>query len=796
MCSTFASIGVGANRSRFSTKTRCPSRPGSTLDPTSPSPVAAKLMFYPSRFLLALSGFLAIGSACAGRVRPEPVESPLALDSVVLYRSGVGYFERHGEIDGDTLTLRVRKDQIDDLLKSLTVVDRKGRPLSISMPLDPQSWSNAAMATLAPGEGSLAEVLDALRGVSVRVKAKGGRHQGRIVLIEEVINEPSDASSRGDRSVAQIAANETRDYRLTLLDGERFRVVRLSEIESVELADGDLAMQLHRSLDASAGEGMFEQVDVTIRLAGAKAHDLTVSYVVEAPMWKPTYRVVLPSDGSDRGLLQAWAVVDNVSGEDWNNVSLSLTSGAPIAFRYDLRTPRGVEREDLTERGVRRRARAAVGEMTFDDEMERGPAQDLLIEESAAAVEAETEAFADEEHPPTPSVAGGLAPAKKAKVDAKRSRAMAPNRRGESPPPAAPRPGEAPRLGFEQMQQSMLAKASTHRVSGLTRVDLDSRVTIPDGSSTMVAILNREVEADEAFLFKPGGAGVGYESNPYRVVRFRNDTEHVLEPGPISIFARGSFVGEGLSEVVGTRASVTIPFAVEPEIRVFSNAEHRGDELKIVKISRGVVEVESFRQTATTWTVKLPPRAKDTTVLIRHPRQGPNYELAPRPEGTEDLVDAYLIPVAVTARAAEAKLKVVEQTPSRLSLSIWDGQMVPLLDQLLVAGPLDETMRGRLDGIVSRRREIGRIDTEIASLQRQQRELDERAKQTRHNLAAIKKDPKAGRLRERLNRRLLEFTEQGDAIGRQIVDLASKRLEQKIELEDMLEEFEFVAPAR
>lgn len=750
-------------------------------------------MHRPRLFTLALSGLLLATTACAGRVRPEPVASPLGLDTVVLYRSGVGYFERHGQLDGDRLTLRVRKDQVDDLLKSLTVVDRSGRPLSISMPLDPQSWSNAAMSTLSPGEGSLAEVLDALRGVTVTVKAKSGRHHGRIVMVEELINEPGDAAGSGDRAVAQIAANETRDHRLTLLDGERFRVVRLSEIESVALADGDLAMQLHRSLDASAGEGMFEQVDVTIRLAGAKSHDLTVSYVVEAPMWKPTYRVVLPDDGSKRGLLQAWAVVDNVSGEDWNDVSLSLTSGAPIAFRYDLHTPRAVERADLTESGVHRQARVAVGETTFDDEME-----DADMDEMAAVEEsmAEKEMMDGQMGEAASGGFGGMGRSDaKAKKRASGSRSMAP-KPSPSMPAAPPEVAGGPSIDYEGMRRSMVAQTRTQQVSGLTRVDLDSKVTIPDGSSTMVAILNREVEAEETFLFKPGGAGIGYEANPYRVVRFRNDTEHVLEPGPISIFARGSFVGEGLSETVGTRASVTIPFAVELEIRVSSSVSHRGDELRIVKIVRGVVEVESFRQAATTWRVQSPPRKEAVTVLVRHERQGSDYELTPRPDGTEDLVGAYLVPVTITAGAKEATVRVVEQTPSRMTLSIWDGQMVPLLDQLLSVPGLDAEARKRLDTIAAKRREIGRIDTEIAGLERQQRELDERAEQTRQNLDAIKKDPRAGSLRQRLSARLEEFTKEADAIGRKVVELSSKRLEHKIELEDLLEDFEFSAPAK
>src|SRR5205823_14696175 len=119
---------------------------------------------------------------------------------------------------------------------------------------------------------------------------------------------------------------------------------KLSEVRGVRLEDGDLALQFNRTLDASAGEGMFQQVAVSIRLAGASSHDLLVSYVVAAPMWKPTYRVVLPDGGKGKALLQAWAVVDNTTGEEWHDVKLALTAGAPIAFRYDLHTPRDVAR--------------------------------------------------------------------------------------------------------------------------------------------------------------------------------------------------------------------------------------------------------------------------------------------------------------------------------------------------------------------------------------------------------------------------------------------------------------------
>ena len=137
---------------------------------------------------------------------------------------------------------------------------------------------------------------------------------------------------------------------MSLLDGDDVDVVTLSEVVSLTFHDEELAVQLHRSLDASSGEGMFQQVEIDVRLTGKKTHNLLLSYVVDAPMWKPTYRVVLPEDGKE-SLLQGWAVVDNISGEDWSDVQMSLTSGAPIAFRYNMHEPRRIFRPDLSAPG-------------------------------------------------------------------------------------------------------------------------------------------------------------------------------------------------------------------------------------------------------------------------------------------------------------------------------------------------------------------------------------------------------------------------------------------------------------
>ena len=164
----------------------------------------------------------------------------------------------------------------------------------------------------------------------------------------------------------------------------------------------------------------------------------------------------------------------------------------------------------------------------------------------------------------------------------------------------------------------------------------------------------------------------------------------------------------------------------------------------------------------------------------------------PRPEGTEDLPDAYLIPIKLAGGKVTASLDVVEQTPSRSSLSIWDSRSITLLEGILAQGALDAGIRAKLEPIVKLRQEIGRIDTEIQGKTSTRLELDQRAQEARANLEAIKKDPAAGALRKRLSDRLQQLTKDGDRLGRELVELQTRRTEKKITLEDAMQNLELI----
>ncbi len=728
-------------------------------------------------------------SACGpitGRGRFPSTDTGLALDRVVLYRNGVGYFERRGEVDGDVLRIKVRKDQINDLLKSLTIVDRRsGQAVSVSMPLDPETWANAALATLAPGNGSLAQVLDLLRGVQVTLSTKKGSLQGRIVMVERIEEEP-DPDMRGARGGDGPTFGN--DHKVTLMDGNELRIVRLSKVRNVTLEDGDLAMQFHRRLDATAGEGMFQQVEVAIRLSGDEVHDLVVSYVVEAPMWKPTYRVVLPKEGKGEALLQAWAVVDNVSGEDWTEVKISLTAGAPIAFRYDMHSPRRVFRPDVSERIHAKRARVAMGETTFEEDA--SPPADPEPEPMAANMAVESKSMATghgREAKPRPR--------RRPKSGSKRGRGKDKSKldlgRYEMQIDGLAESEDSPGAAFdaESLRRSTRAQTRARHASGLTRYDIQNRVTVPDGSATMVALINTSVVGEEVFMFDPrGGGGPGYEQNPFRVVRFKNSTPFVLESGPISIYSGGSFVGEGISEAVGANTSATIPFAVEPSIMVTKESPALPQELRLLKIVGGTVHAERFYRNKTVWNVKAQNMNDGFKLLIRHPRLGGTYKLESKPEGLEELKDAYLVPLSIPKGKRTGSVTIVEQTPSRVTVRVHDRNFLGMLERALVAENFSPAERTQLQPLIALRREIGKLDTQIDSLTDRESVLNRRISQHRRNLARLKdmKGAAAARMRQERAKQLEDFTKKGDALAIESIKIKESREQKIIQLEEML----------
>ena len=254
----------------------------------------------------------------------------LPVRRVVLYKNGVGYFEHLGRVRGSQdVHIDFTSAQLNDVLKSLTVLDLAGgRITGVDYNSEAPLARRLATLRLALGERpSVSEFLGALRGARLEVRgANGPVLTGRLLSVE-----------RKTRSATNWTV-ETDEISLISESGE-VHSVDLNPTTSVRVAEKDLQVEVGRYLNLIASSRDQDVRRMTISTAGNGERNLYVSYISEVPIWKTTYRIVLPAKAEKKPLLQGWAIVDNTVGEDWNEVELSLVAGAPHSFIQQLSEP-------------------------------------------------------------------------------------------------------------------------------------------------------------------------------------------------------------------------------------------------------------------------------------------------------------------------------------------------------------------------------------------------------------------------------------------------------------------------
>ena len=254
--------------------------------------------------------------------------SKLPVKRVVLYKNGVGYFEHLGQVhDNQDVAIPFTSGQLNDVLKTLTVLDLNGGRISgvaygTAAPLDRQLGD---LRLPASDKTTLAEFLGALRGT--RLEARNGANviTGRLLSVEHK---------------TRVAGGTTLevDYISLITESGEIKTTEVSPSFSVRLLERGLAGKVDRLLDLVSAEREADVRRMVVSTQGTGDRSLFVSYISEVPVWKATYRIVLNAKGADH-LLQGWAIVDNTTGQDWQNIHLSLVAGAPQSFIQNLSQP-------------------------------------------------------------------------------------------------------------------------------------------------------------------------------------------------------------------------------------------------------------------------------------------------------------------------------------------------------------------------------------------------------------------------------------------------------------------------
>src|SRR5467141_2266059 len=272
----------------------------------------------------------AAGAASEAREGANPATGKLPVRRVVLYKNGVGYFEHLGRVRGSQdVHVDFTSAQLNDVLKSLTVLDLSGGNISgVDYNSEAPLARRLATLRLALGENpTIADSLGALRGARLEVRSGSGTAvTGKLLSVEQ----KSRVKDNGTTEWTEISL---------VSDGGEVRTVEVTPSTSVRIAEKDLQVEVGRYLGLIASSRDQDVRRMTISTTGVGERNLYVGYISEVPIWKTTYRIVLPSKADKKPLLQGWAIVDNTVAEDWGGVELSLVAGAPHSFIQQLSEP-------------------------------------------------------------------------------------------------------------------------------------------------------------------------------------------------------------------------------------------------------------------------------------------------------------------------------------------------------------------------------------------------------------------------------------------------------------------------
>ncbi len=521
----------------------------------------------------------------------------LPVRSVVLYKHGVGYFERSGPLAaGESARLDFDAASMNDVLKSLTVNDQGGKVTGLrydsSIPLDQKL--NEFPFRIEEGQ-ALAGVIDQLKGARLEIEFGPQKVAGSIVSARLI---------PADRDHAE------REQLTLLTDSGDLRNVDLSAATAMRFSDVNLQMQFKDYLAALTSSRSKDKRSVYIDSTDAKSREVQANYIMPMPAWKSSYRLLLDDKGGS-GTLEGWAIVDNTTGEDWTNVKIALVSGKPISFVSQLYAPKYIERKgaELAEDAALAPTvySGAVSEMA----VKAAPANRLAVGSGGrgGGVGGTLGAIS--------GVVGGIP--------------------GAAPPPSAAKPYAA-----TASASTVAESGPAEEIADLFQYSIRNPVTVKKNESAMLPFLQQKIATRKLIIYSDAG-----RPNPLSAAELTNDTGQTLDGGPITVFDAGAYAGEALVETLKAKDKRFISYGVDLGTRISTSLDSRNDNIRTVHLHHGILYTSSAVITKKTYTVhNTDARAK--TLIIEHPLR-PNYRLIDTAKPFETTRDVYRFEVAVPA---------------------------------------------------------------------------------------------------------------------------------------------------
>jgi hypothetical protein len=822
-------------------------------------------------FSVSLPAFLGaqIKSDAPPPSQPAAVQADVPVKQVVLFSSGVGYFEHFGTVRGDgTTELRFKTDQINDVLKSLVLQDLDhGKVSTVSYPSqEPIGKTLKSFQVDITANPTLADLLNQLRGARIDVTLKDGTAAGTIVGVE-----PREKPT-GDKGASIIS------WMLNLKVGSRFRSIALEEIRDFALQDPKLEEEMDKALAALAGARDQEKKPVDISFKGQGERRVRIGYVVETPVWKTSYRLVLTDaadksgkhpttrpvsdsqassdDRADRnarppapedwarvettmqhrvdqrnelvqridslesqlgvqhplvvrakqdletlnqaisvlagslnsryriqwhandtggiliqrdakdippagvknpdpgGKLQGWAIVENQTDNDWNDVQLSLVSGRPISFIQDLYHPLYIPRPVVfPSLYASLRPQTYQGGISEDDEkkLKEQKVQEKLDRDEGRPGGGGGGAFGGQPGRRSRGAGGGLFGSEETK--------------GQQPEPIDP-------------TASVLTEASTAQLGELFEYTVGS-VSLARQKSAMIPIVTDDVEVEKLSIFNENVL----TTHPLNGARVRNTTTKHLLQGPVTVFEAGGYAGDARIDDVPPGQQRFISYGIDLNIIADANADSdpvTTETIHELKVVKGVMEITSKDQTVRTY--EFQNKSDDgRTIIVEQPREVGERLVEPA-SAEETTLAAYRLRLKVNAHAT-AKLNVKTESDSHNQVEILPANTEALL-AYTTDGHVPQEVRKALEEVIRLKSQLSDVAQQVEAHKKEIAAVSTEQTRIRENLKTVAPNTD---YYNRLVRKLDEQESRIELAQAETADLSKKQESSKKALEDYVE---------
>jgi hypothetical protein len=735
-------------------------------------------------YLLAvlLSGF-AVGGACiwwatsttagpqtqTAKTENDSPRKSLPLTQVILFNSGVGYFQREGSVEGNArIDMTFPVNDVNDLLKSLLLEDLGGGKIStISYDSqDPIEHTLKAFALDLTYNPTFGQLINQARGEKIEVTLKEGNNQPSAV---NGVILGMESSLDGNKEVHQ----------LNLLCSEGLRCMPLAQVQRLRFLNVTLDGELRSALDVLAGKHDSRKKAVSLSFTGEGKRDVRVGYVVENPLWKASYRLKFDKDG--KVTLQSWAIIENTTDEDWKDVRLALVAGRPISFQMDLYqslfVPRPTVEPDLF---ASLRPPTFNGAMiTSGNNMNLNPAQQQMANQLQQNTLANNFAFNNNND--RNYYQNGVFANNSALNRYQADPAMNPNGqfivRGNS------------RLSYEelqirrvQQQQQKINKDQALKLgSTIAAIDprelanlqeeqqsedsyqyvIDQKVTVPRQKSAMLPLMNEEVKGTRLSIFNEKVHG----KHPMLGLRFKNTTGQPLMQGPVMVHEGGRYAGDARILDMQPNEERLLAYAVDLGTEVLGVDTQKPERIVSAKVVRGVLKSTCTLQKTKTYHIK--NRSKqDRTVVVEHPFST-DWKLVSEDKPVEISREVYRFEVKVPSGKL-VKFDVTEERSQTVTglLNTLDDATLKLYISSTVTG---DKMKEALKKIVETRQSIAGDQSEVKSMEERLKAIVDDQVRLRANIERVPQQS------EVYKRYLAKFDTQETQIEKLQSDLEKKR---------------------